>query len=267
MDYILNFFTIFGDSNLLLANHDKGHYTLLLAAGFFLAVIMWLLCFYFGRLFFKPYRLTIGQHILSALLAIMVMTTVPAYFSAAYMQQVFQNIIMEWRDSLAHDVVWNNAEFKREYYEIKKLGKEDFSKFPPPEQGGNAIPLTVGETVSKVSQMRSNAAVENFDTTFPLLSVFIGATPKISANVINQDINDYFKNSAASDRTYPMQKAVQLSSNQIYEELQPQIPRLILLYRLGLIFKVLFWYVICLSWIAFASLKQIKIHSAHYSNT
>ena len=64
-----------------------------------------------------------------------------------------------------------------------------------------------------------------------------------------------------------MQKAVQLSSNQIYEELQPQIPRLILLYRLGLIFKVLFWYVICLSWIAFASLKQIKIHSAHYSNT
>lgn len=265
MDYILNFFTIFGDSNLLLANHDKVHYTFLLAVGFFLAVIMWLLCLYFGRFFFKPYRLTIGQHILSALLAIMVMTTVPAYFSAAYMQQVFQNIIMEWRDSLAHDEVWNDAEFKREYYEIKKLGKEDFSKFLPPEQGGHAIPSTIGETVSKVSQMRADAAVENFDTTFSLLSVFIGATPKISANVINQDINNYFKSNTSN--TYPMQKAVQLASNQIYEELQPQIPRLIFLYRLGLILKVLLWYVVCLSWIAFASLKQIKIHSAHYSNT
>lgn len=267
MNYILNFLTLFGNSNLLLASHDRGHYTLLLAAGFFLAVIMWLLCFSFGRLFFKPYRLTIGQHILSALLAIMVMTAVPAYFSAAYMQQVFQNIILEWRNAIVHDVNWNNAEFKREYYEVKKMGKEDFSKFPPPEQGGHTIPLTVGETVSKISQMRADAAVENFDTTFPLLSVFIGATPKISATVINQDINDYFKSNATGDRTYPMQRAVELSSNRIYEELQPQIPRLIWLYRLGIFLKVLFWYAICLGWIAYASLKKIKIHSAHYSNT
>ncbi len=265
MNYLLNLFTLFGDSNLLLANHDKGHYTLLLAAGFSLAIIMWLLCFYFGRLFFKPYRLTIGQHILSALLAMMVMTTVPAYFSASYMQQVFQKIIMEWRDSLVNDAAWNNAEFKLEYYEIKKLGKEDFSKSPPPEQGGHVIPSTIGETISKVSQMRANAAVANFDTTFPLLSVFIGATPKISANVINQDVNNYFKSNAGG--TYPMEKAVQLASNQIYVELQPQIPRLIWLYRLGIILKVLFWYTICLSWIAYAALGQIRIYSAHRSSS
>lgn len=261
MNYIINLFAVFSGTTQLLMGHDRMSYVLLLFSGLALAAILWLLCAFFGRLFYKPYRLSIGQHILCSQLAIMVVLIVPTYASVVYLQPSLAGMIANWRDTLVSNATWNDTQFKREYYEIKKMGLEDFSSYPSPEQGGSKIPLKKTETQVKMGQMTAEAAIENFAFNFPLISKVIGTKPAVSANTVSQDINNYFKTHQGS--SYPQERGVQLAVDQIYKELEPQTLSIIFAIRIMLILKIVMGYSICLGWIAYAALKQIRVHSAH----
>jgi hypothetical protein len=261
MNYIVNLFSIFSSTSELLIEHDRALYAELLVGGLVLGLGLWVFAVFFGRLFYKPYQLTVGQHVLCGFLAILLAPTIPIYASATYLKPGLAATISNWRDTLAHSKTWNDQQFKRQYYEIKKMGIEDFTNHPTPEQGGNVIPATKYETRVKCSQIVSEGAIENFNFNFPLLSTVMGATPAVSTDKVNQDVNAYFNLHPGS--TYPIDRGVQLVANQISIELESQIPRTILLIRISLIIKIIFWYGICFSWIAYASLKKIKIHSSH----
>ena len=261
MNYIINLFAILSGTTRLLIGHDRMSFMLILLSGVALASILWLLCAFFGRLFYKPYRLSIGQNILCGLLAVIVILTVPTYASAVYLQPALAGMIADWRDTLASSNAWQHKQFKREYYEIKKMGLEDFSSSPPPEQGGTTIPLNHPESRIKTGQMDAEAAIENFDFNFPLISKIIGAKPAVSANTVSQDINNYFKTHQGS--SYPHTRGIQLAVEQIYRELEPQIPRIIFIIRLTLALLTFIGYALCLGWIAYAALRQIRVHSAH----
>ena len=265
MNYIVNLFSIFSSTSELLIEHDRTLYAELLVGGLVLGLGLWVSAFYFGRLFYKPYQLTVGQHILCGLLAISLAPTIPIYASATYLKPSLATTISNWRDTLVHSKTWNDQQFKRQYYEIKKMGLEDFTNHPTPEQGGNFIPATKLETRVRSSQIVSEGAIENFNFNFPLLSTAIGVKPTVSADKVNQDVNDYF--SSHKGESYPIDRGVQLAATQISVELESQIPHTILLIRLLVIFKIIFWYGICFGWIAYVSLKQIKIHSSHSIST
>lgn len=265
MNYINNLFTIFYSTSGLLVEHDRTLYAELLVGGLVLGLGLWASAAFFGRLFYKPYQLTVGQHILCGLLAVLLVPTIPLYASATYLKPSLTATISNWRDTLVHSKTWNIQQFKRQYDAIKKMGLEDFSNHPTPEQGGNVIPATKLETRVKSSQIVSEGAIENFNFNFPLLSTVIGATPTISADKVNQDVNAYFNSNPGT--SYPIDRGVQLAATQISVELEGQIPRAILLIRILLIFKIIFWYGICFGWIAYSSLKQIQIHSSHSTST
>jgi hypothetical protein len=265
MNYIVNLFSIFSSTSELLIEHDRTLYAELLVGGLVLGLGLWASAVFFGRLFYKPYQLTVGQHVLCGLLAVFLAPTIPIYASATYLKPSLAATISNWRDTLAHSKTWNDQQFKRQYYEIKKMGLEDFTAHSTPEQGGHTFPLKHTESRIKSSQMDAEAAIENFNFNFPLLSTVIGATPTISADKVNQDVNDYF--SSHKGENYPAERAVQLAATQISVELEAQIPRAILLIRILLIFKIIFWYGICFGWIAYLSLKQIRIHSSHSIST
>ncbi|MDD2723881.1 MAG: hypothetical protein PHH59_07655 [Methylovulum sp.] len=261
MNYIVNFFAIFSDAIHRLIDHDPKYFVLLLLSGLALASILWLLCTFFGRLFYKPYRLSMGQHILCGLLAVMVTVTVPTYIAAVYLPPTFAAVIAHWRDALASSQAWQNKQFTSQYHEIKNMKLEDFSTYPAPEQGGEKIPANHTETRIKLSQMTAEAAIENFNFNFPLLSIIIGTKPAISANAVSEDVSNYFK--ANPGTSYPHTRGIQLAVEQIYRELEPQIPRIIFITRVLLILFTALCYSICLGWIAYAALSQIRIHSAH----
>ncbi len=261
MNYLINFFTIFSGTTGLLIGQDRMSYMLLLLSGLAIAVILWLVCAFFGRLFYKPYRMSIGQHILCSILAVIVTLTVPTYASTVYLQPALVGVIAYWRDTLASSKAWQDKQFKREYAEIKKMGLEDFSSVIPPEKGGSIIPLNHAESRIKIGQMEAEAAIENFQFNFSLISKIIGTQATVSANMVSQDMNHFFKSNPGA--TYPLNRGVQLAVERIYQELEPQIPRIIFITRLALIFLVVIGYAICLGWIAYAALKQIRIHSAH----
>jgi len=264
MSYIVNFFAIFLSAILRLIEQDIKYFVLLLVLGLVVALILWWLCAFFGRLFYKPYRLSKGQHILCALLALMVTITVPAYSAAIYLPATFAAVVAHWRDTLAGSAVWKDTQFKRQYHAIKNKNLEDFSAYPEPEQGGHTIPLNHTETRILTSQMTAEAAIENFDYNFPLLSLIIGTGSAIPANAVAEDVTNYFKSNQGA--SYPYERGIQLAVAQIYRQLEPQIPRIIFVARMLLIFISVFFYTLCLVWIALSALNQIRIHSAHASS-
>ncbi|RIZ71229.1 MAG: hypothetical protein D0530_05015, partial [Methylococcales bacterium] len=260
----INLFSIFSSTNILLIDHERVLYAELLVSGLALGLGLWVFAAFFGRLFYKPYQLTIGQHILCGFLAVLLTPSIPTiYASAAYLKPSLAAMILNWRDSLVQNKAWNDQQFKRQYYEIKKLGLEDFTTYPAPEQGGKLIPLTKLESRIKSSQIISDDAIENFNLNFPFISTVIGATQNVSAEKVNKDVNEYLNLHPGT--AYPIDRGVQLAVMQISTELETQISHVILLIRLLLIFKIIIWYGICFGWIAYDSLKKIQIHSSHSS--
>ncbi len=264
MNYLINLFSIFSSTSILLIDHDRALYAELLVSGLVLGLGLWVFAAFFGRLFYKPYQLTIGQHILCGFLVVLLTSSIPTvYATSTYLKPSLAALILNWRDALVQNKDWNDQQFKRQYYEIKKLGLEDFTAYPAPEQGGKLIPVTKLETRIKSSQIISDDAIANFNFTYPLLSTVIGATQNVSAEKVNKDVNEYLN--LHTGTAYPIDRGVQLAVTQISTELETKISHVILLIRLLLIFKIIFLYGICFGWIAYVSLKQIQIHSSHSS--
>lgn len=261
MHYITNFFAILSGAIQQLINHNLRTFALILMAGIALAVILWLLCAFFGRLFYKPYRLSTGQHILCGLLAVLVIIMVPAYASAVYLQPSIAEKIVSWRDLLAHNKTWRDKLFKYEYYEIKKLGFEDFSSFPSPEQGGDTIPLHHEESIAKAGQIKADAAIDDFCLRFPLISKIMGANNGELANTLKLEAKNYLITHSDSDYTF--ENSIQFIADRINKELLPFLPRITHITRLGFIIMIIFCYTVCLIWIGYAALRKIRVHSPH----
>ncbi|MDO9105803.1 MAG: hypothetical protein Q7U57_12690 [Methylovulum sp.] len=265
MNYIINFFSILSGTTQLLISHNRMSFAILLLSGLLLASLLWMLCAFFGRLFYKAYRLSIGQHILCGLLAILVILTVPTYASIVYLQPSFAEIIRQWHKSLVDDGVWQNKLFKSKFNEIKKMGLEDFSTYQDPAKGGTKIPVSHTESKLKWGQMDAEATIENFNTNFPLLSKIIGAKENVSADTVSQDINNYLKANPGSD--YLNTRGIKLAVDSVYNELKLQIPHIIFVARLSLVLLVVICYTLLLIWIGYSSLRKIRIYSAHTTSS
>ena len=263
MDYINGFLSIFLAVTNYLIDHDVKFFVVLIISGLASGVLLWFLCTYFGRLFYKPYRLNVGQHIFCGFSAFILMLLAPTYIAAGYLSPTIIAVVDHWRDALVNDKPWLNQQFVRQYHEVKHMNIEDFSKSPPPEQGGNSIPMNHVESRIKTSQMTATAAMENFNISFPLLSSIIRAGDVVPATAVIDDVTNYFK--AHPGTSYPHIRGVQLAADQIHKELIPQIPRIIFTIRLSLILFIIILYVIGLGWIAFDALRKIRIYSAHSS--
>ncbi len=257
MNYPIN---LFSSTTLLLFGHDRVLYLELLILGLVIGIGLWVLAAFFGRLFYKPYQLTIGHHILCGFLLVFMMGSIPPAISgsAAYLTPGLAAMVVNWRDSLIQNKAWNDQQFKKQYYEIKKLGLEDFTAYPAPEQGGKLIPATKLDTRIKSSQIISDNAIENFNFTYPLL--FIDPIQNVSVEKVNKDVNEYFNLHPGT--AYPIDRGVQLAANQISTGLETQISHAIFLVKALPILIIIMGYLSCFGWIAYDSNKKIQIHSA-----
>jgi hypothetical protein len=262
MNYFINFLTVLANATHLLAANNARLYLLLSAVGLVSGAALWFASNVFGQLFYKPYRLTWGQHCLCGVLAMMMTLCIPLFAASTYLKPSFEAIISVWRDQLSNDRTWQHEQFNRQYYAVKKQGHEDFSHSPPPEQGGKSMPFTHPETIVSTSKMTAEAALENFRQNFPLLAIIINTSADLSAEAVSKDVQAYFKEHP--NGTYPHAQGIQLAAAQLYTQLAPQIIRLIWLTRIGITGFIVLNYLLCLLWIGLSALKQIRIHSAHF---
>jgi len=261
MEYFIGLYLLFISTTQYFIEHNFKGLVLFLLLGSLVGLMSSFLLAFFGRLFYKPFRLNLAQKIVSGLIAFLVMLSAPIYIAAEYLAPTILASVDQWRDSLANDNLWIQQQFAHQYQEIKSMKIEDFTKYPAPERGGNAIPMRHVESQVKVSQMTAEAAIENFNKSNPLISIVIRTNSKIPADVVNNDVTKFFKTNPGSPYLQP--RGIQLAADQIYKELTPQIPRIIFVVRVFLIILISLLYVILLSWVAFSALRQIRVYSAH----
>lgn len=263
MTSLTNLLAIIAGTQQQLLKNDPRLFLILLIAGLISGVLLWLVCTVFGRLFFKPYRMSQGQHVLCALLTGLLIWILPLYASTDYLQTSLAGIIGQWRDTLAASDSWRDRQFQYQYHEVERRKLENFSGYLPPEKGGNTIPANHPETRVLISQMTAEAAIDNFRFNYPLMAMFIGAKSAIPTQIVSDDVNRFFKDNPG--KNYPHVRSIQMAVELIYRQLEPQLPRIILAVRLSLIGFGLVAYAIIFGWIAYSALRQIKIFSAHHS--
>lgn len=263
MNYIGNFFWLIYINLQLLAQFDLNWLILLSSGGLIAGLTLSLLAAYFGKLFFKPFSLSSAQLVACVALTLMVTLTFPAFAAARYLQPSLERTINDWRDRLNGDTTWQQDEFVRQYHEIRRQKLEDFSQYPPPEQGGNIIPMNNPHTIITTSTMTAEAAIGNFNSEYPLLAFMIGVTPTISSETVSNDVNNFFSSNQGG--RYPHTRGIALAVNEISQQMTPRIHNVIFWFRLLIASLPLIFYVVCLTWISLSALGKIHIFSAHRS--
>ncbi len=228
-----------------------------LAVAFVLAIGCWLACSYFTTLWNTRYQITKTHHILCAIAASITFSTVIIYQSLDYVRPIAEIIVQSWNIKLKINPTWTQKTFIKAYEAAETLGIEDFSNYPHPDKGGNTIPLSKDETQNKIATIYATEAIANFEKNHAYLSKILWAGSSPPKQAITKDVDDFFK-TPPHKKTYPTQRAIELATRLISEELTRQIPQIVFLSRLLLIGFFFIIQLIPFSLIGWAAYRDLK---------
>lgn len=231
-----------------------------IVAGLVLAGFTWWFCSFFARLWNTKYDLTGWHHFLCALCSLLVFTAVVIGSSLRFTQQVAEVLVESWSSDLQTDATWSDATFTQSYDAVKAEGKENFSGYPDPRDGGNTIPMTLGPTRELVAKITAEEAANHFGENHPFLSLVLVPDADIPQEVIAQDVKTYFK---SGGQTYPLAAAIKLAANNIRLGLQQQAPKVVFYSQLALGSLFFLLFLATLAAIAVGAYQDIKVHYAN----
>ena len=229
---------------------------LVLLVGLGAAAVCWISANFYTRLWNKRYHLTLSHQILCFAAALVTFFSVVIYFSLKHLQEIAIQQVQNWEEDLLNDSAWQEAVYSDTYYQIKSLGLENFDGVPEPGQQGAHIPVTRDETKMEVSKIYSRSAIKTFNDAHPFLRKFMRANLDVPQQKIQDDMNEHFK----TNPTYPPQKVVALSAEEIRGQLVQQTPRAV---KFGRLIAVLLFFLIQaipFGIIGYAAYKDIKVH-------
>jgi hypothetical protein len=249
-------FSLVGQAVHIFTSH-RGEFTMALVIAVALAAICWIVASNYSRLWNLRFRTTRLHHILCLFAALCTLVFAVFYASLKYTKQAADLAIDRWRDRLTADQTWGKETFKRAYYEVKKLGLEDFSNYPPPEQGGNLVPLGHLQSRKKSAEVHVNAAVRHFQGQHPFLNKMLWARSSIPTALIDQRINEFFRLNPG--KTFPFSEAINIAAREIKSDLQTQTQRIVPTARLMLFLLFLVAQLIPFGIIGYAAYKDLKV--------
>jgi hypothetical protein len=241
-----------------LAALEAFNFRAVLIIGFLLGIACWVACSYYSRLWNLRYRITITHHILCGIAAILTFVFTLVFSGLQYTKEAASVLIDVWQKfEIKLDDSWKQQTFEKAYNKVKALGIEDFSKYPPPTQGGRVIPTTKNESYNAVATIYANEAVQHFKEAHSYLSKILWAESDIPAQVIHGDIERFFK--ANRGGTYSTEEAVILAANLIKQGLDLQVPRVVTISQI--ITVILFFFVqsVPFGLIGYSAYKDLKI--------
>jgi len=241
----------------LLRAHDPFHFDVALATAVVLAAISWLACARFGALWNRTYHLRTGPHILLGAASAFLVCLLLVFASTDYMNDAAHSIIQQWRSAVRADRGWQGRTYSKAYWEVKALGKEDFSSAPPPGSPGTKIPTTTRESQLATAQVYANDACHYFESRHPLLSKVVWANPGVPLSVLLNDISLWFK----TNRSYPVERAVEIAATQIGAGLDAQAPRVVAAAKAGVLLLIALLEIIQLALIGRSAYESIKIRT------
>lgn len=204
-------------------------FRLAFAAAVVLAGLCWWVCTVYTHLWNRDFPVTITHHTLCGFASVCTLGFVLLFAGLAHAKDVALASIQLWQAQLNADTAWAQAVFAKSYHKVKDAGVEDFTNFPPPEAGGERVPLTQESSQLTMAETYSNEACQDFSRRRPFLSKIIWSSPGISSEVIEHDVREFFQNEG---NVYPMGRAIENAAREIKGGLDVQTPRVVTLSRL-----------------------------------
>lgn len=222
-----------------------------------LAAGCWIAASYYSHLWNLRFRVTLTHHMLCLLAALCTLIFGILFFGLKYTGQAANTVIDGWRTQLVADRAWQQVAFRDAYRAVKALGLEDFSSYPPPEQGGRLIPMNQPESRKKSAEIYANAAIQDFHWRHPFLSKILKVRPDIPSTLVNRDVKDFFDTHPGE--TYPMVRAINIATAETRKNLQIQTARIVPITRTMLVILFLLVQLIPFGIIGYAAYTDLKV--------
>lgn len=174
-------------------------------------------------------------------------------FGSKYLGELSKLKIKLWENTMLNDPQYLEPAFSESYYEVKNLGLEDFTDYPPPEKDGHTIPATQDESKILVAQIYYKKAVQHFKEKEWLLDYILNPKSRKTPKNIKVDMDRHFKTSDV----YPVKFGATIAANDITDMLISQTPRIVLGFRIILISSFIFLYLLILGIIAHIAIRKL----------
>jgi len=227
--------------------------------GVVLAILCWVACSYYSRLWNLKYQIKLTHHVLCGIAAVLTFIFTVVFAGLTYTKEAAYVLIDVWKYQVNTDSDWESKTFEKAYNEVKSLGTEDFTNYPSPAQGGDTIPATQQRSYETVGRIYAAEAVQHFKDKHPYLSRILWAESEIPAQVIRDDIERFFKSNPGT--SYSAKEAINLAAKYIKQGLDDQVPRVVPISRMVVTILFFLTQSIPFGLIGYAAYKDIKIHT------
>jgi hypothetical protein len=252
---IADCFNLIGNAIVLLAAHPA-ELRLAIAAALLLAGLCWPGPNHYSQLWNLRFRMTALHQLLCLLAALLTLITVVLFASFNYAQAAAEVSIDHWQNGRLQDHEWRQGGVKETYVAVKNLGVEDFSNYPPPDAGGNRIPLTHPESIQRAAQACVDEAISDFRAKHPFLSAIFSLRNGAPAKGIQEDGTDFFR---IGRQTYPQKNAVAIALREVRRDLDRQTGRVLSLAWGSLITLFALGQLLPFGWIDYAAYRDLKV--------
>lgn len=222
-----------------------------------LSAIFWIINSYYTKLWNKSFHVSLKHHLICAVSALLTFFFVLSFAGIRYLRPVSERIVTNWSSQLREDQLWNDQIYSKAYFAVKETGRENFTNIPLPGNNGSYIPFSREASLILSAELYASEACRDFSKKHHFLTLLLSARPTISNELIRKDMNYYFKKEG---NIYPLERAVQLASNQIMTELLKKTPRVVRVARTILFLIFVLVQTIPFGIIGYFAYKDLKIY-------
>jgi hypothetical protein len=238
--------------------HDAPSFWLAVLVGIALAAACWFACSVYTHMWNQGFRMSPVHHICCAFASLCTLLFVIVFSSLYYTKEAAAASIQLWNVHINVDQPWQNRTFAKAYDKVKALGVEDFTKYPPPEEGGTIVPISHDESRNAAAELYANEACSDFDRKRPFLSKIVWSRPGVAPDLVESDVQAWFQ-SHPGGQTYPATRAVELASENIKDRLSAQTPRVVVLSRIVCVVLFLLIQLIPFGLVGWAAYRDIHV--------
>lgn len=235
--------------------------------GFVLAGGAWWLTRWIAFCFNRQYFLHLEHDIFCATAAALTLLFFLVFIALQNTAIVAEHMVERWKDAILMDQAWSADTFRQAYeavYELRDASGnqlENFAGHPHPDTGlPTSVPTSKVESQRTAAETYAKGAVTHFRTHHPLLSKILWAHADSAQQAISQDMERVF---GSGSHTYSAADAVNLAGEKIRQGLKEQVPRIVVISRVILIFAFLLAQGIVQGLMIYLALRKIRVpHSS-----
>ncbi len=197
------------------------------------------------------------HRLLTAFVFVLTFIFMSSFFSLTYLHQTTVDLTENWQKQLPNDKAWQYQTFSKTYQAVKAQGEEDFSNYPPPEQGGKLIPENHEASRRITAKTYVTEAIEHFKQRHPYLSKILKTDLNIPEEEIYQDSKSFFDKKTG--KNYELENAITITGDKLKKGFDQRIPNLIKTTRFFITVAYVAIMTLLFAGVGFIAYRDIKI--------